>query len=100
MKFYRWSGNEREWTEFAILLRNDTVVFVENILPHLQVESGCEITIEREFLQRTGSVETFLRFVRGSTGDPTNECMDKALRMFSDIMSSYLEECLLAETTV
>ena len=88
MAVYRWAGNEHEWTEYALRLRPDVVVFVEAALEHLHEQSGCELSLEKERLD--GSEEMFLRVVRGASGSATNDCMDKALVTLSSMLEQYL----------
>jgi hypothetical protein len=94
MPLYRWAGNEKEWTEFALRLRPDVVTYVEAALGFVKSESGCEMSIETERIR--GESSKLLRFVRGSSGAVTNDCMDKALRVLSRLLESYLGDIAIA----
>ena len=89
MHVYRWAGNEKEWTEFALHLHPDMHPLVSALLSFIARESGCELSIETERLH--GSMHTFLRMVRGGSGEPANDCMDKAIGVLSRLLISRLD---------
>ena len=89
MHVYRWAGNEKEWTEFALHLHPDMHPLVSALLSFIARESGCELSIETERLH--GSMHKFLRMVRGGSGEPANDCMDKAMAILSRLLISRLD---------
>jgi len=89
MQVYRWAGNEREWTEFALHLHPDVLPLVSAMLSFIASESGCEMSIETERLH--GQQSKFLRFVRGGIGEPANDSMEKAMDLLSRLLISRLD---------
>lgn len=60
-----------------------------SILPELQ-SSGCKMWIDKETLM--GREATFLVFLRGAAGQPSNACMNLALEMLSNKMKALLPQ--------
>lgn len=86
MCMYRWAGDSAEWTEYALHLPSKTVIDIlvgENgaQLLELQRSSGCKMWMAREILR--GREANFLVFLRGSSGQPSNACMNIALDLIS-----------------
>lgn len=86
MHMYRWAGNAKEWTEYALRLRPDLAVVLEGpsgegILQRLKSQSGCVVSVGTDMLN--GRTEKFLVFVRGDSGQPSNGAMTLALEVFS-----------------
>ena len=86
MHMYRWAGNAKEWTEYALRLRPDLAAILEGplgdgILQRLRSQSGCVVSVGSDMLN--GRTEKFLVFVRGDSGQPSNGAMTLALEVFS-----------------
>ena len=85
MHMYRWAGNAKEWTEYAMRLRPDIAASLEGsggeFLAKLRRQSGCAVSIGSDMLN--GKTEKFLVFVRGDSGQPSNGAMTLALEIFS-----------------
>lgn len=86
MHMYRWAGNAKEWTEYAMRLRPDIAATLESsmgesILSKLRSQSGCVVSVGSDMLN--GRTEKFLVFVRGDSGQPSNGAMTLALEVFS-----------------
>ena len=103
MHMYRWAGNAKEWTEYAMRLRPDIAAALEgagsDILAKLRRQSGCAMSVGSDMLN--GKTEKFLVFVRGDSGQPSNGAMTMALELFSQMLrtdflappdSSFLDE--------
>lgn len=92
MHMYRWAGDNKEWTEYAmhlprelinVVLGNDTKAGMAEI----QRISRCEVWLDEETLG--GNRERFIVFNRGSSGQPSNQSMLDALDTVSDIMRKW-----------
>ena len=76
MHMYRWAGNAKEWTEYALRLRPEVAGILETstgetLIATLKRQSnGCVITMGADMLN--GKTEKFLVFVRGDSGHPSN----------------------------
>jgi hypothetical protein len=85
---YYWSGDNSEWTEFALHLPHDTARFISgqngSTISEVQRMSRCRVWIDREVLH--GKEETFVVFHRGASGLESNQCMNTALALVSDIL--------------
>jgi hypothetical protein len=87
MCMYRWAGDSLEWTEYAMHLPRAVLEFIAGEgegggqLLELQRNSGCKMWVAREVLR--GKEASFLVFLRGSTGQPSNACMNLALDLIS-----------------
>ena len=97
MCMYRWAGDSAEWTEYALHLPSKAIVdhvVGENgaQLLELQRTSGCKMWMARELLR--GRETSFLVFLRGSSGQPSNACMNIAL----DLISTRLRPLLLGSS--
>jgi hypothetical protein len=86
MHMYRWAGNAKEWTEYAMRLRPEVALALEvpgdNLLSNLRRQSGCVVSVGSDMLN--GRTEKFLVFVRGDSGQPSNGAMTLALEVFSN----------------
>ena len=85
MHMYRWAGNAKEWTEYAMRLRPDLASIMEgpvgeDVLTRLRNQSGCVVSVGSDMLN--GRTEKFLVFVRGDSGQPSNGAMTLALEVF------------------
>jgi len=78
---YRWAGNSSEWTEYALHLPIEIVNSIlgpdGSTLNEIQTRSGCKIWLDQDILQ--GKTTSFLVFQRGTSGQPSNACMNNAL---------------------
>lgn len=92
MHMYRWAGNAKEWTEYAMRLRPDIAAMLEgpggDFLARLRRQSGCVVSVGSDMLN--GKTEKFLVFVRGDSGQPSNGAMTLALEVFSQQLRSEL----------
>jgi KH domain len=92
MEMFRWAGNAKEWTEYAMRLQPSICAVLEapesDILSSLRQCSGCEISIGSDTLY--GKSEKFLVFVRGDSGQPSNAAMTRALEMFGNLLMTDL----------
>jgi hypothetical protein len=104
MHMYRWAGNEKEWTEYALRLRHDIARYLESpsvndedagpgtkpfsILDSIRNLSGCKITIKTDKLR--GKDEIFLVLVRGSNGSVENTAFESALELVNQALHDEL----------
>ena len=93
MHMYRWAGDNKEWTEYAmhiplemynVFLGTDPIIKIAD----LSRSSRCEMWVDEEILG--GKKEKFLVFFRGSSGLPSNQAMMTALELVSGKMKSIL----------
>jgi hypothetical protein len=98
MHMYRWAGDAAEWTEYAMHLPPSISPFFSfdpssssfsSLLSELQC-SGCKMWIDKETLM--GREATFLVFLRGAAGQPSNVCMNNALDLLSNKMRLLLPQ--------
>ena len=95
MHMYRWAGDTAEWTEYAMHLPPSVVPYFTSdlssptcsILPEL-LTSGCKIWVDKETLLNREA--TFLVFLRGAAGQPSNASMNIALDLLSNRMRQLL----------
>jgi hypothetical protein len=96
MHMFRWAGNAKEWTEYAMRLRPAVSSALETpgeaLLTSLRRQSGCAISIGSDLLN--GQTEKFLVFVRGDSGQPSNGAMTLALELFSQTLRGELRDAL------
>ena len=96
MHMYRWAGDVSEWTEYAMHLPPNVAPFFStgpsafaSVIPELQT-SGCKMWVDKETLM--GREATFLVFLRGAAGQPSNACMNTALDILSNTMRVLLPQ--------
>ena len=98
MYMYRWAGDAAEWTEYAMHLPPSVTPFFTadrtspssvSVLSDLQA-SGCKMWVDKETLM--GREATFLVFLRGAAGQPSNACMNTALDLLSIKMRQLLPQ--------
>ena len=76
MHMYRWAGNAKEWTEYALRLRPEVAGVLETSIGETLIatlkrqSNGCVISMGSDMLN--GKTEKFLVFVRGDSGHPSN----------------------------
>ena len=96
MHMYRWAGDASEWTEYAMHLpANVAPFFSKGPSPYISVmvelqRSGCKMWLDKETL--LGREATFLVFLRGAAGQPSNACMNTALDILSSAMRVLLPQ--------
>jgi hypothetical protein len=89
MHMYRWSGDAKDWTEFAMHVPGHIIAHLlgpegSNINEFKRL-SGCNVWSDKEFLH--GQEALFLVFNRGPSGSPSNAHMNTALEIISSYMS-------------
>ena len=96
MHMYRWAGDVSEWTEYAMHLPANVAPFFtsgpstyNSLISELQT-SGCKMWVDKETLM--GREATFLVFLRGAAGQPSNACMNTALDILSSTMRILLPQ--------
>ena len=99
MHMYRWAGDASEWTEYAMHLPAKIAPFFStgpspyiSVMSELQT-SGCKMWVDKETL--LGREATFLVFLRGAAGQPSNACMNTALDILSSTMKILLPQIAL-----
>ena len=94
MHIYHWSGDQSEWTEYALRLPKDIVSAVVGpngaTLAELQQRSGCRMWLDRERLRNES--HDFLVFYRGSTGQRSVQCTNQALELLSGLLRRVIGE--------
>ena len=94
MNIYYWSGDQSEWTEYAIRLPKEILPAVVGpngaTLTELQQRSGCRMWLDRERLLNES--HDFLVFHRGSTGHRSVQCTNQALELLSGLLRRVLTE--------
>lgn len=93
MHMYRWAGDSKEWTEYAMHLPREMISVVLGAdhkagLAEISHLSRCEVWLDEELLG--GSKEKFVVFLRGSSGQPSNSAMGEAIELISDIMRRWV----------
>jgi hypothetical protein len=81
MGVYRWSGNDRAWTEFAMHVPANFFSFFSSNLPTWLQHSNCRMWFDTDILR--GETQHFLVFRRGETGEESNNAMQRALELIS-----------------
>lgn len=93
MHMYRWSGNNTEWTQYALRLRPEMLnlldAYGEAQFESISKKTGCTMSMKTEKLH--GNIEKFLVFKRGSEGSefnaPMNTALDYVCQMFKRALS-------------
>lgn len=93
MHMYRWAGDSKEWTEYAMHLPRELMVVVLGAdhkagLAEVTRLSRCDVWVDEELLG--GSKEKFIVFLRGSSGQPSNVAMGEAIELISEIMRRWV----------
>lgn len=89
MEIFRWSGNDRAWTEFAMHVPSKFHSFFASNLPTWQQHSNCQMWFDKDKLR--GETQNFLVFRRGENGEESNHAMHRALELISHHFSFVLE---------
>jgi hypothetical protein len=94
LSLYHWSGDQKEWTAYALYLPQEFLsVFLFNDgarLKEFRERSGCSMWIDKERLR--GKVESFLVFHRGASGQPSNMAMNTALDLVSALLRQVISQ--------
>lgn len=88
MGIFRWSGNDRAWTEFAMHVPANFHSFFSSNLPAWQQHSNCNMWFDTDKLR--GETQRFLVFRRGENGEESNNAMQRALELISHHLSFIL----------
>lgn len=88
MGIFRWSGNDRAWTEFAMHVPVNFFTFFTSNLPTWQQHSNCRMWFDTDKLR--GETQNFLVFRRGENGEESNSAMQRALELISHHLSFIL----------
>lgn len=89
MGMFKWSGNDRAWTEFAMHVPDRFHSFFTSNLLTWQQHSNCRMRFDNDILR--GEKHNFLVLYRGEQGEETNLAMQKGLEIISHHLSFILK---------